>query len=42
MPVTEFVGLNGGQTLVMALWTLQDPYKFSGLHPTAWFFLIIR
>ena len=39
VPIAETIGLNGGQISVMALCTLQIPYKIPGLLPTALIFL---
>ena len=39
LPVADNIGLKAGQTSTIALWTLQKPYKTSGLDPTALIFL---
>ena len=39
VPITDNIGLQGGQTLTIALWTLRRPYKTVGLDPTALIFL---
>ena len=35
VPIAVNIGLKGGQTSAIALWTLQKPYKTPGLDPTA-------
>ena len=39
VPIAESIGLNGEQTSVMVLCTLQSPYRIPGLLPTALIFL---
>ena len=42
VPIANNIDLKGGQTSTIALWTLQRPYKSSGLDPDFLYYLSLR